>query len=214
MKYKIIPTVFAKTKIEFDKRLNKLTPFARDIQIDFMDGKFVKAKSVSLRDIPNLKKYKNNFEAHLMVKKPLLWTNNLKDKGFKKIIFHYEALRNRDIIMNLIAQIKRARMKAFIALNPETDINKIVCFLLYIDGVLLMGHELGIEHIKLLPLIYKKIKSIRSNKKLIIQIDGGVNDKNIKKLANAGANIFNIGSFVADAEKPLDALLRLKDKLR
>lgn len=214
MKYKIIPTVFAKTKIEFDKRFNKLTPFARDIQIDFMDGKFVKAKSVSLRDIPNLKKYKNNFEAHLMVKKLLLWINNLKDKGFKKIIFHYEALRNRDIIMNLIAQIKRARMKAFIALNPETDINKIVCFLPYIDGVFLMGHEPGIEHIKLLPLIYKKIKSLRYNKKLIIQIDGGVNDKNIKKLANAGANIFNIGSFVADAENPLDALLRLKDKLR
>lgn len=215
MKYKIIPTVFAHSKKEFNNRFNKLISISREIQIDFMDNRFVKAKSVSIRDVPNLKKYKNNFEAHLMVKKPLLWINNLKDKGFKKVIFHYEALKDQDKIKKVISLIQERKMKVFIALNPETDINKIVCFLLYIDGVLLMGHEPGIEYVKLLPSIYMKIRSLRfHSKKIAIQIDGGVSDKNIKKLANAGANIFNIGSFVADAENPLDALLRLKDKLR
>jgi len=87
----IIPTIFSKNKKQFNERFNKLIKISKNIQIDFMDGKFVKAKSVQLSQIPNLKKYKNNFEAHLMVKNPESWITKLKQKGFKKIIFHYSS---------------------------------------------------------------------------------------------------------------------------
>jgi len=210
MKNLIIPTVFAISKKEFYSRFNKLKPLAKFIQIDFMDGKFVKEKSIKIKDIPNLSAYKNNFEAHLMIKNPEKQISKLKEKGFSKAIFHIEALKNRNKTMKLIAEINKSKMKSFIALNPETNINKVLFYIPCINGILLMGHKPGLENISLVHSIYKKIKSLRLiNKNIQIQIDGGVNDKNIKKLVKSGANIFNIGSFVADADNPRKNLAKL-----
>lgn len=215
MKYKIIPTVFATNRKDFYLKFAKLISAARDIQIDFMDGKFVKAKSISIKDVPNLCNYKNNFEAHLMINHPEDWIKKIKEKGFKKVIFHYEALGKKNKIMNLIDKIKSAKLKPIIALNPETNIHRVISYLPIVSGILLMGHKPGVEHMSIIPSIYNKIKSIRlHNRKILIQIDGGVTDKNIRKLASAGANIFNIGSFVADAKKPKEKFKKLKNKLR
>ena len=210
MKCLIVPTVFAMSKKEFYSRFNKLRLLAKFIQIDFMDGKLVKKKSIKIKDIPNLSPYKNNFEAHLMIKNPEKQINKLKEKGFSKVIFHIEALKNRNKTIKLIAEINKSKMKSFIALNPKTNINKVFFYLPYINGILLMGHKPGLENISFLPSIYKKIKSLRLiNNSISIQIDGGVNDKNIKKLVKSGANIFNVGSFVADADNPIKNLARL-----
>ena len=90
----VIPTVFAMNKGEFDERLAKLVKISKKIQIDFMDGKFVDGRGVELRDVPNLRKYRSEFEAHLMVRNPEEWFEELKEKGFKKVIFHYESIRD------------------------------------------------------------------------------------------------------------------------
>ena len=72
----IIPTIFSKNKKEFDERLKKLLRVSRSLQIDIMDGKFVKAKSIPIKEIPKLQK-NHVFEAHLMCKSP--------DRYIKKI---------------------------------------------------------------------------------------------------------------------------------
>ncbi|MBI2632387.1 hypothetical protein HYW75_05265 [Candidatus Pacearchaeota archaeon] len=214
MKNLIIPTIFATSKKEFNKRFFNLIKISKNIQIDFMDGIFVKAKSISIKDVPNLRIYKNNFEAHLMFQYPEKYIKNINDKGFNKVIFHFEGLRKDIEIINLVKKLKKNKMRAFIALNPGTEIHKVLPFISLIDGVLLMGHTPGREHINFLPSIYKKIKNLRQhNKKIIIQIDGGVNDKNIKKISQSGANIFNVGSYVADAENPNEKLNLLKNKI-
>lgn len=210
MKYQIIPTVFSKNKKEFDLRFNKLIKVSKNLQIDFMDGKFVKAKSISLAQIPNLKG-KGNFEAHLMVKKPSNYIEKLKSKGFKKVIFHY----NTDDNVKCIAKIRKNEMKCFLALNPKDEV-KNVCYLFdLLNGILLMGHVPGKEHLSLLKDTFKKIKEIRKiNKKINIQIDGGVNAENINSLASAGANMFNTGSFVSEVKNPKAHLKELKDNLK
>lgn len=204
---KIIPTVFSYNKKEFDERFGKLTKISKYLQIDFMDGKFVKAKSLPISQIPNLKRRKNNFEAHLMVKKPLKYMRLLKSKGFKKVIFHF----NTDDNVKIIADIRKNGMKAFLALNPEVKIRN-VCYLFpLVDGVLIMGVHPGREHQKLIPSTIKKIKEIkRIDKKIDIQVDGGVNPSNIEKLIRAGADIINTGSFVSESENPKRALDELK----
>ena len=92
-KTKIIPTIFATNKSDFDKRFNLLRKISKNLQIDFMDGKLVDSKSISLNEVPNLSRYKNNFEAHLMVKNPDRWISDLEKKGFSKVIFHIEAMK-------------------------------------------------------------------------------------------------------------------------
>jgi len=66
----VIPSIFAESKEEFDEKFSNLVKISKKIQIDFMDGKFVSAKGIRASNVPNLKKYKNDFEAHLMVYRP------------------------------------------------------------------------------------------------------------------------------------------------
>ena len=212
---KIIPTVFENNKKEFDKRYSKLIKLDRGLQIDFMDGKFVKAKGIELKDVPNLIKYKMQFEAHLMVMNPEKWISELKMKGFFKVIFHGESKKNNSDIDKIIKLIKNSKMKAWIAINPDTGINKIMSFLKKIDGVLFMGVYPGREKQKFVNSVLGKIKKLRKlNKKIKIQIDGGVNLETIGKLKKAGVDYVNSGSFVSGAEYPKRALKELEERFR
>lgn len=207
---KVIPTIFAKSDKDFNLRLLKVAGIAKEIQIDIGDGKFVKFKSISLKDIPNLRKYKNNFEAHLMVKNPESYFDTARRKGFEKIIFHYEAVKRTEI-GRLIKKIKKMKMRVFIALNPETAIFEILPFLNKVDGVLLMGVHPGGEHRKFIPEVYDKIIKLRKfDSKIPIEIDGGVNFSNIGKLASAGANEISSGSLIAESEEPKKTIKKLK----
>lgn len=208
----IIPTVFSTNKKRFDERFSNLVKIAKEIQIDFMDGYFVKNESILFKQIPNLKKYKINFEIHLMVRNPGKYIEEAKKIGFKKIIFHYEALWNNEKCLSLIKKIKSQGMQAFIALNPETSASKIIPLLNDVDGVLLMGVHPGAEHQELIPRIHNKIKEIRKhNKNIQIQIDGGVNLETLKKLRDSGATIFNSGSFISNSNNPKAALKQLEN---
>lgn len=210
MKPKIIPTIFALKEEDFQKRFEKLVAVSRELQIDFMDGRFVKGRFLDFSSVPNLKG-KGTFEAHLMTLHPEKYISILKKKGFKKIIFHYNAGDN----VKIIAQLKKSKILAFLAINPEIKIED-VCYLFdFLDGVLIMGVHPGREHQKLINSTYKKIEQIRNiNKKIVIQIDGGISPDNIKNLARAGADIFNTGSFVSESANPGKALLKLKKELK
>ena len=195
----IIPTIFAQNKKEFQERFNKLIHISKNLQIDFMDRKFVPSNSISISQIPNLKKYKNNFEAHLMVKSPESWIKSLKQKGFRKIIIHYESVNPQ----KALGLSKKNKLITFIAINPETPIKRILPFLRNVDGILFMGVHPGKEHQKFISSVYKKIKQLKKiNKKILIQVDGGVNEKNISRLAKAGVNYVNSGSLISDSKNP------------
>ncbi len=205
---KIIPTVFARNKKEFDSKFAKLSKVSKELQIDFMDGKLVRSKGIGLADVPKLK---GSFEAHLMVKNPGKWIPGLKKKGFRKVLFHYEALRDIKKIENLIVKLKKARFVVFIAVNPGTSVKKIMPFLTSVDGVLFMGVNPGKENQKFVPGVFEKIKELkRHSRGFKIQVDGGVNDKTIGRLKRAGVDIVNSGSYISDAEKPREALARLR----
>ncbi len=215
MKRKIIPTVFARNKKEFSERFRKLIALKRDLQIDFMDGKFVKARGIFLKDVPDLHRYKARFEAHLMVKNPEKYIDKLKSKGFKKIIFHYESIKDYDKIKRLIGKIKNKKMKVWIALNPDTKLSRIKYFADEVDGVLFMGVYPGKEKQKFVSEVYGKIRKLRkSNRKIKIQVDGGVDLSAAEKLRKIGVDCINSGSFVSDAKSPAKALMELERAFR
>lgn len=209
---KIIPTIFALNKKEFNKRFRKLIELNTNLHIDFMDGKFVKSKGIKISDLPKLNKYKIGFEVHLMSLNPQKYINNLKLKGFNKIIFHFEVIDSNQI-SKLIDKIKAKRMEAWIAVNPNTNINKIIKFLPEINGVLFMGVYPGKEHQKFIKKVYAKLKKLRRiNKKIKIQVDGGVNLNIAKNLRKIGVNYINSGSFIANAKNPKHALRELEKR--
>lgn len=210
MKIKIIPTVFAENKKEFDERLFRTVKLSDEIQVDFMDGKFVETKSVKLSDVPNLKRFDKKFEAHLMVNNPEKWIKRLKNKGFSKVIFHIKKYSKEKDVRWLINEIQKQDMEAFVAISPEIREEEVFRYLKQADGILVMGIHPGKEHQKIIHKTFYKTENIRKkDSEVVIQIDGGVNSKNIRYLVKSGANILNVGSFIANAENPRIVLKEL-----
>ena len=177
-----------------------------------MDGKFVKTKSFQPKDLPDLRKYKNSFEAHLMVKDPVKLFVTLKKKGFKKIVFHYEALKSDEKVEETINILQYMNMDPVLAINPETKIEKIIPFLKKIKTIQIMGIKPGKEGQTLLSQTYKRITDLKKIKpSLKIQIDGGVNETTAKKLVKSGANILTTGSFVITSKDPKKAIKILQN---
>lgn len=211
----IIPTVFATSKKDFDYRFSKLVKIAKKIQIDIMDGNFVKRKSIELKDIPDLSKYPVGFEAHLMVKNPFDYIETCYKKGFEKILFHYESYWDLEKCKHLARLIHDKKMKAWIAINPETSISKIIPLYKEVDGVLLMGVHPGREHQVFAPRVYRKIRELRNRFPMLkIQVDGGVNSEDIGRLKKAGVNYFNSGSFISESDNPEKRMKELESLIR
>ncbi len=207
----VVPTILTFNKKSFLARLEKIRKISPEVQIDFMDKKFVPTKSVSLQDIPGLKRYKNLFEAHLMVENPEEWIKPLKEKGFKRVAFHYEAINKKDIA-GLARKIERQSMKPILALNPETSIERIYPYLKYFKRILFLGVSPGRENQRFRLKVYNKIRKLRAkDKKIIIQVDGGVTPENAGKLRKLGAKIINSGSYISKNKNPEKALARLRE---
>jgi ribulose-phosphate 3-epimerase len=215
MRYKIIPTVFSINEEDFLDRFSRLVNLSKDIQIDFMDGKFVPSQFLDIDVLPDLKRLKNNFEAHLMVYHPEKYIKRLKDKGFKKIIFHYEAFHTNDDVISLARKIKKEKLLVFLAINPFTRVQDLLLLVKEFDGVLFMGVYPGKEHQLFVYDVLEHISQLRHfYKKIDIQVDGGINTSNIHYISKAGANLFNTGSFVAENKDPRNALKLLKKELK
>ena len=121
---KVIPTVFSRNKKEFKEKYTKLKAITREIQFDIMDGKFVEEKSIQLKDIPNMFQTHTIAEAHLMVKEPKKYIDTLRKKGFGRIIFHYESVKNDEEATQIIKKIRSYGMHAVLAINSKTKLQK------------------------------------------------------------------------------------------
>jgi len=211
MKKVIVPSIIAKNQKELIKRINKIKKNSKVLQLDIMDGTFVKNKSFMFNF--KLPKIKGRYEAHLMLKNPELWIK----KNWKKvstIIFHIEVCKNKKDVDYLIKLIKDKKRKVGIALNPKTPINKIKPFLSKIDLTLIMSVYPGKYGSKFLPFTLKKVEHIRKLKeKLDIEVDGGINPKTIKDTVNSKANIFVSGSFLQKSKNSKEAVKKLEKYL-
>ncbi len=217
MKFEIIPTIFALSKWEFEARLESLLPLRRNLQIDFMDGKFVESKGINVSDVMDLRKFKVDFEAHLMVENPLTFIEPLRKRGFKKIIFHSKSI-NEEKINSLIKEIRKNKMKPWIAFNPDEEIDDIfwmVDGLEKIEGVMFMGVNPGKEGQELDKKVLDKLEVFReAYPHMKIQIDGGVNESNIKEIVKLGVNIVNVGSAIYNSKDPKSSLDKLENAVQ
>jgi len=189
---KIVPTLIAKNQKELNFRFNKLKYYFDTFQIDVMDGRFVSNKSMDF----NFKLPKDKiFEAHLMIQNPTRWILKNSSK-VDIIIFHIESV-NKEEVLKVIKEIKKKRKKVGIAINPNTPINTIIPYLSKINLVLLMSVNPGKYGSKFISSTLTKAKELKKIKKrLVIEIDGGINPQNIKKALQAGVFRFAVGSYL------------------
>ena len=86
----VVPAILANEPETLGKLVGVAETFAKFVQFDIMDGKFVPSRSIGYEDIAHLKP-EFDWEVHLMVLKPEDYVSGFQKAGAKRIIFHYEA---------------------------------------------------------------------------------------------------------------------------
>ncbi len=185
----------------FKEDLRKLNITNADfIHVDVMDGHFVRNKSLPFKKIKDISAYTNKrLDVHLMVKKPLKFIDNYASLNTEFITIHVET-KNIDKSLDLI---EAYGIRKGLAIKPETDIEALIPYLDRIDLILVMSVNPGKGGQVFIEDTISKVKELRKlldekNKKILISVDGGINDEVSKKLK--GADILVSGSYITSSD--------------
>ena len=199
-KIKISPSILSADFSQLSSEIKKLEEGGADmIHVDVMDGHFVPNLTIGPPVISSLKKQSSIiFDVHLMISPVHKYIQAYSDAGADIITIHPEATKDLDLS---ISKIKKLNKKVGISLNPETKVDVIINYLNKIDLVLIMSVNPGFGGQKFMPEVLdkvKRLKEIQEKQKLDfdIEIDGGINFDNSKKVIEAGANILVSGTTI------------------
>lgn len=191
----------AKDRIICVKKLNRTN--LDYFHIDVMDGEFVNNYQMPIKEVKEISSYtKKPLDIHLMVENPLEYIEKLQNLNVEYITFHIEVLHN---IEELINRCKELNYKVGLAIKPNTNINELKPYLKNIDLILVMSVEPGFGGQKFIENTIVRIENIRKmlikNKceNILIEVDGGINDTNIKSLINAKVDIAVSGSYIVNS---------------
>ena len=184
--------------------------------LDIMDGVFVPNISFGMPVIEAIAKHaKKPLDTHLMIVDPDRYIKTFGDLGVDHLTVHYEACPH---LHRTLQAIKAEGMKAGVAINPHTSVNLLEDTIQDIDIVLVMSVNPGFGGQSFIENTYQKVADLkevinRKNAKTLIEIDGGVNAENAKKLVDHGADVLVAGSFVFKSEDPTATIKELKEKI-
>lgn len=201
-------------KLFYDLETAKVDYF----HIDVMDGKFVENNTKErmetytsiIKNISNLP-----LDIHLMVEDVKGYINEYLAYEPNIITFHYEAIKEKEDILEIIEYLKQNNTKVGIAISPNTKVEEIYEYLPLIHMVLVMSVEPGKGKQKLIPETIEKIRQLReyikkNNIEIDIEVDGGINKDTVKEVKDAGANIIVAGSAITLSSNYNEVVQQLK----
>jgi len=184
------------------------------VHVDVMDGNFVPNISFGMPVVKSLHAYNKELflDCHLMVADPAKWVEPMSKAGADTYTYHFEATDDQDAMIDLI---KKHGMKPGIVIKPKTPVDVLFPILdkrlddIYL--ILIMSVEPGFGGQSFMPEVLSKCKTLHEKyPKLNIEIDGGVNMKNISEVAGTGVNIIVSGSGVYKADDPKYAISEMR----
>ena len=181
--------------------------------IDIMDGVFVPNISYGMPVLKAIQKHATKtIDVHLMIIDPDRYIKEFAKLGADILTVHYEACTH---LHRTLQAIKAEGMKAGVAINPHTSVDLLKDLIKDIDVVLVMSVNPGFGGQSFIENTYNKVQRLKeiianNNAETLIEIDGGVTDKNAAELAKAGADVLVAGSFVFKSEDQLQTIKNLK----
>jgi len=182
--------------------------------IDVMDGVFVPNISFGMPVLKEISKHTQKpLDVHLMIVKPERYIKTFADLGSNILTVHYEACTH---LHRTIQEIKDNGMKAGVAINPHTKVDLLSDIISDIDLVCLMSVNPGFGGQSFIESTYRKVSRLKKiitkgNSNCKIEIDGGVSDKNVKKLLEKGADVLVAGNHVFKSDNPTETIAKLKN---
>lgn len=210
----IAPSVLAADFGNLQRDLEMINKSEADwFHIDIMDGVFVPNISYGMPVLETIQKHaKKTIDVHLMIIDPDRYIKTFASLGANVLSVHYEACNH---LHRTLQAIKAEGMKAGVAINPHTSVALLEDLINDIDVVCVMSVNPGFGGQSFIESTYKKVKQLkdiitRNNASTLIEVDGGVTNKNAKQLAEAGADVLVAGSYVFKAENQIETIADLK----
>ncbi len=205
---------FLKSNHDVDTTIGMLNESIADyIHVDMMDGVFVENTNLELPEVKRIAKIATKpLDVHLMACSPNKYVREIaKIKGVEYMTIHYESHRRPIDVINMI---RHTPLKVGLAINPETNVTKIIPLLNHLDQVLVMSVKPGKGGQKFMEEVLYKIETLKELREqngyhYVISVDGGVNGDTIKLVKDAGADMVVSGSYVCkseDYDKQIDTL--------
>jgi ribulose-phosphate 3-epimerase len=183
------------------------------IHCDIMDGVFVPNISFGFPVIEHVKKIaRKPLDVHLMIVDPDRYLSRFHDVGADILTVQYEACNH---LNRTVTEIKRLGMKAGVAINPHTPVALLKNILSYIDLVLIMTVNPGFGGQSFIMESYNKISELKKmidegKYDVLIEVDGGIDTGNARKLIETGVNVLVAGNSVFSSENPSETIRKLK----
>jgi ribulose-phosphate 3-epimerase len=214
MNHLIAPSLLSADFANLQRDVEMLNNSEADwFHLDVMDGKFVPNISFGFPIIKAIKKYaKKPLDVHLMIVDPDRYLQTFKEAGADILTVHLEACPH---LHRTIQAIKGLGMKAGVAINPHTPVNLLTDIISDLDLVCVMSVNPGFGGQKFIENTYLKISELSEiievkKSSTLIEIDGGVDLNNYKKLLDKGANVLVAGNTVFSSKNPHQTIIDLK----
>lgn len=196
---KIIPSLASADMLRLGDQIGELDQYPY-LHLDVEDGNFVPNITFGMKTVRSVaevwrKSGNRDLDVHLMVTRPETYVDELLDAGVNKIAFHLEPVSYPAVILN---QIRERGAKAGVALNCMGRIEQVIPYLEALDYLLIMTSEPDGKGQIFNPYMLKKIKMARRvlPSRIQIMVDGGISEKELFLVTDAGADAVVMGRAV------------------
>ena len=186
------------------------------IHADIMDGKFVESKTFDHKMIAKLREVTSiPFDVHLMTLSPQRKIKKYVKAGADIVTVHYEAFKKEKQLIKTLQRIRKLGAFAGLSFRPDTSVEKILPYLSYVDVLLVMSVMPGKSGQTFMPETLQKIEQINAyllaeDLSLAVEVDGGVNDKNISALKALDVNMVVLGNYLYSSKNIDESIEKIK----
>lgn len=213
MKIKIAASILAANPLQLEKDVNRVQDAGIDlIHVDVMDGHFVPNLTIGPFIVAGLKRIARvPMGLHLMVEYPSRFIEPFREVANEGDFFEFH-VESKDDPRQVIRQAREAGFRTAIAINPPTHQGSVEGFLGEVDMLLVMSVNPGFAGQKFIPDVLPKLRHLRDRapEGLDIEIDGGINEKNVADAARDGANVIAAASAIFKADDPSQVVRNLR----